>query len=251
MAFVDGHIERGGVEQYFPNADAFCLQEVWQVSIALQSYAQDYDQTYPMAGSDEAYRASLYPYIKTDRIWSCPSTNVAYGLASSFRGHTLVEYSAEELSTTAVAYDVLTHRSGNSSVTYLDGHAVQTGPRGTSTLPGPVLPRPPAEVSVSRLKELSVAMLEYSQDYDNRLPPMKDIPTLRTAILPYVFDKDPTYFDPPTGGNPFVLNATLGGTLQSMYPSPSEVVWIKDVNSYRGRLIAKGYLDGHVKRVAP
>ncbi|NUP99510.1 MAG: DUF1559 domain-containing protein [Armatimonadetes bacterium] len=62
-----------------------CQSNLKQVGLALQQYAQDYDQVYPLcyyttrwepwftSSNDAAYKGELAPYIKNTQIWICPS----------------------------------------------------------------------------------------------------------------------------------------------------------------------------------
>jgi prepilin-type N-terminal cleavage/methylation domain-containing protein/prepilin-type processing-associated H-X9-DG protein len=67
---------------------ASCLSNEKQIGLGLMMYAQDYDETYPTAymyknntattnggsaGGYIHYSAMIQPYIKSDRIWVCPS----------------------------------------------------------------------------------------------------------------------------------------------------------------------------------
>src|SRR5690242_13863848 len=68
-----------------------CYRNLSQIGVALQQYAQDYDDTYPRAwygpdsGPSDArmrfkWMDAIFPYIKRTEIFTCPSdsTNKAY-----------------------------------------------------------------------------------------------------------------------------------------------------------------------------
>ena len=59
---------------------ASCSSNEKQIGTALMMYLQDYDETYPMnripvdAQYDhQTWRAAVYPYIKSENVWICPS----------------------------------------------------------------------------------------------------------------------------------------------------------------------------------
>lgn len=249
IVFLDGHSTRGGVEQFVPSVDAVCGNRLSQISLALSMYAQDYDEQYPFQTNDSRFREAIYPYVKTQRIWSCPDTAKLYKLGQAFRGKSIADFEQVDISKVVVATDAQAHRSGAITTTYLDGHTVQRGPRSTVTqFPGNVSPSL-AQQSQNKLKNISYALLQYTQDYDDTLPPLRDVSSLRELLSPYVYNIN--VFDPVTpGGVPFQLNTVLGGTKLSSYPDISQVIWIKDINNNGGRLITAGYLDGHVRRIA-
>jgi prepilin-type N-terminal cleavage/methylation domain-containing protein/prepilin-type processing-associated H-X9-DG protein len=59
-----------------------CLSALKQYGLAMNMYAQDYDEIYPYlncgstgAGTKIIWSRLLYPYIKNKEIWQCPSLN--------------------------------------------------------------------------------------------------------------------------------------------------------------------------------
>lgn len=61
--------------------------------------------------------------------------------------------------------------------------------------------------SRSNLKQLGWALRMYTQDYDDVLPPMKDIATIRPLLAPYLEDKS-AFINPDTK-QPFLPNPSL------------------------------------------
>lgn len=65
-----------------------CLSNVKQILLALDMYAQDYDETYPQGftPNEESpnWRDFVQPYIKNNQVWICPSQKkdrpASYGL---------------------------------------------------------------------------------------------------------------------------------------------------------------------------
>jgi len=58
---------------------ASCMSNLKQIGLAVMMYAEDYDETYPMAymGYTGGYFYDvLDPYIKNDQVWICPTAGV-------------------------------------------------------------------------------------------------------------------------------------------------------------------------------
>lgn len=240
VAFLDGHVERGGVEEYFPDADGECYNRVRRITFALQQYAQDYDEFLPFQPNDPALRSVVQPYLGSSRYWNCPDTKELYTIAQGFRGHSYNDF--PDFDAVEVARDPRPHRSGVTTVGYLDGYVEQRGPRGIK------YPTPVAE-SQRRVSLVNLALLQYSQDYDEYLPPITTIAALKPLLAPYT--RSSRLFEPPRGGTPFQLNPAVGGTYLPSYSSPATVIWIRDNNNYSDGLITAGFLDGHVERRTP
>ncbi|MBC8143634.1 MAG: hypothetical protein H7Y38_19560 [Armatimonadetes bacterium] len=250
--FADGRIENNGVEQHLPNVETACLNRQYGLATALAQYAQDYDEIYPNQSTDAGIRAGLMPYVQSSRGFDCPATGTPYFIGQFFRGRSDADITPKERATLETFADARTHRSGNITRSYLGEATVQTGPRGTTT-PASNPPQAPTEISRQKLRSLGSAMSQYASVNNGLLPPMDDLPTLRAALAPYVFSYDPSVFDPfdAPGAVPFVLNPALGNTPLSSYENPASVIWVRDVNRYRGRLISVGYLDGHQGTITP
>lgn len=101
--------------------------------------------------------------------------------------------------------------------------------------------------AASNLKQIGTAVLMYTDDYDGRLPRLKDAETVKKAIMPYV--KADAVFNDPANGEPFVPNAHYSAKPLSSVPSPSEAVlfYQKTPASDGGREVL--FVDGHVKKV--
>jgi prepilin-type N-terminal cleavage/methylation domain-containing protein/prepilin-type processing-associated H-X9-DG protein len=63
-----------------------CLSNLKQIGLAALSYAQDYDEMYPLAATGASgsvrtyYFQTLNPYTKNKQIWKCPSNTYSYSL---------------------------------------------------------------------------------------------------------------------------------------------------------------------------
>src|ERR1700743_3800079 len=52
-----------------------CLSNCKQMSLGIQQYTQDYDETLPWAQQavGGAWNLLIYPYVKNDQVFQCPS----------------------------------------------------------------------------------------------------------------------------------------------------------------------------------
>ncbi len=93
-------------------------------------------------------------------------------------------------------------------------------------------------VTISNAKQLGLALIMYSQDYDDRLPPSGD--SVKNALLPYLKNES-LFQNPATGGDEFVFSYD-GGPLNSL-SDPSRTL-MGFLNGPGGRAVI--YADGHV-----
>ena len=101
--------------------------------------------------------------------------------------------------------------------------------------------------TLSNLKQVGLALLEYVQDWDERYPLAQTTTALEPALYPYARTNS-IYTDPNTGGL-FQYNATLAGTVTSTYNMPSTYVTFYDLNPPLSDAQPVAFLDGHVALV--
>jgi len=102
--------------------------------------------------------------------------------------------------------------------------------------------------SESNLKQLGMALIMYTQDYDEVLPPMKDPPTVKKLLMPYV--KNEAIFAHPTTRKPYVPNAVLSRKKLGHIAKPAEMVAFYEASASSDGKRGVVYLDGHVAQVA-
>lgn len=114
------------------------------------------------------------------------------------------------------------------------------------------LPRPATlqTQSLSKVKQIALAVLVYAADHQDRLPPAKG---LKAAVMPYLRDADVlTPPGAPKGTVGYFLDPRLSGRLSASIERPAETAMIlegaptKTAFPYRGRTPV-GYADGHAK----
>ena len=243
VAFLDGHVELGGVTQNPADNDPYCRQRVGQIARALQQYAQDYDETLPPQQNDDAFRQAAIPFVKSKSVWTCPDTNLLYTLLDKkYRGATFA--SIPDTAPIIVAQDPVPHKSGIVTTGYLDGYVEQKDARGNVIYPNAI---PDPQKSLKAIKKLDLALLQYSQDYDERLPIYNSYPELLPILKPYLGGSDRTLLDfkQPT----FQVNTNYSGIFLPSIENPTNTIILRDVFDFGDGLITAGYLDGHAERV--
>ncbi|HZT40797.1 MAG TPA: hypothetical protein VFA07_01340 [Chthonomonadaceae bacterium] len=121
VAFLDGHVTHGGVDQADPNTE--CASNAKRLTLGLMMYAQDYDGYLPPMQSPTKFQNATYPYIRSHRLFRCPATGLHYVPNAALSGTSISSYS--DPSTVEVLHDAQPHSDGLSTYSYLDGHVVQ------------------------------------------------------------------------------------------------------------------------------
>ena len=109
-------------------------------------------------------------------------------------------------------------------------------------------PAPPAtEESVKNLKQLGTALMMYTQDYDEVLPPMKKYEKMQEIIMPYV--KNLNAFTNPDTKEPYKANPVISGVSLAKIAEPTEIVAFYEAGPAKDGTRGVCFLDGHVKRI--
>src|SRR5439155_22779595 len=104
-----------------------------------------------------------------------------------------------------------------------------------------------ASSSTSNLKQVSLALLMYVQDYVEVLPPMKNPQQTKKVLMPYV--KNEKVFVQPETKEPYVPNPVLSHKRVKQIANPAQFVVFYEASPINGtRGVA--FLAGHVKRVS-
>jgi prepilin-type processing-associated H-X9-DG protein len=101
--------------------------------------------------------------------------------------------------------------------------------------------------SRANVRRLAVALLQYAQDNDERLPLMRDASSARAALTPYVAEE--RFWLHPWTGEPFEPNPALSYRRLGHIAHPEDVaVFFAPRPGWRGRRTV-GFLDGHAERL--
>ena len=120
VAFLDGHVERGGkvVDPEDPNVE--CVSNVRAQALGILMYSQDYDETLPPMNSEDQLKSSIYPYVKNSRAFVCPATRLPYTPNAALSGTLLSGYPYP--ATIVSLRDTRKHKDRLITTGYLDGH---------------------------------------------------------------------------------------------------------------------------------
>ena len=105
----------------------------------------------------------------------------------------------------------------------------------------------PNQASISNLKQIGLALVQYVQDYDEQLPPMKTVAEADEAIYPYL--KDRKLLEHPKTHELYQTNTSLSHRSLASFNDPSTMVTYYEASPADDGLRAVLFLDGHVKRV--
>lgn len=103
-----------------------------------------------------------------------------------------------------------------------------------------------ASSTLSNLKQLALGTLMYCQDYDETLPPLKDMASVKPLIMPYL-KNDLLFIDPQTGER-FHVNRSLSKKKQAKIAEPASTVLFFQPRAVEGKR-AVAFMDGHAKRI--
>lgn len=101
--------------------------------------------------------------------------------------------------------------------------------------------------SASNLKQIALAFTRYTQDNDEKLPPMQNAAITKKAIFPYV--KNDNVFQYPQTHEPYLPNTSLSGRTLASFDSPSAMVIYYEAVPAPDGTRGVAFLDGHVKRI--
>jgi prepilin-type processing-associated H-X9-DG protein len=103
------------------------------------------------------------------------------------------------------------------------------------------------EQTISNLKQLALAMLMYSQDHNEKFPPMKTSASVKKALMRYA--KAETIFVDQRDGQAFLPNPRISGKSLADIDAPASTVAFYDpVPDSLGKIYI-AFADGHVKGV--
>ena len=239
IAYLDGSVLRGGVEQASSAEKNACGGRVRRLNLSVQMYAQDYDETLPIFGNDAEAREKLYPYLRGSRYFQCPETAVGYTFNTEISGLPLAAFA--DRSAVEVVRDSQIHYDGTITIGYLDGY-VQRG--------GVSYPDNEAEC-IRRAEALAQATAWYAQENDGKLPPLNDFAAFKSAVYPYTANASRLFYCADTKRK-FVLNSALNGMNLFQIADPANTILFKDPIAHRktGK-ITVGYADGHADQITP
>jgi prepilin-type processing-associated H-X9-DG protein len=117
------------------------------------------------------------------------------------------------------------------------------------TMPGVVVnTEGPRAASISNLKQLALAVMQYAQDHNETFPPLQNVEEMKKALLPYV--KNEALFVHPGTGEPYQPNPALAEKRMAAMAEPAATVLFYEMSAGDDGRRGVAYADGHVKRVS-
>jgi len=104
-------------------------------------------------------------------------------------------------------------------------------------------------IALSRIKQVGLATLMYSQDYDGLFPYAQSSAQALNVEYPYYKNKEIT--TSPTPGGKFVFNSNLPGVNMTAIPNPAQTPMWYEVLLDKTERFAAVYTDGHAKLRGP
>jgi hypothetical protein len=104
----------------------------------------------------------------------------------------------------------------------------------------------PDSACAGRVRQLSFALRMYSEDYDDRLPPMKTAAQVEGPLSAYVRYRDRPIFACPVTKVPYQPNPAVSGRLITKVSQDTPLLW--DARPHPDGLWTIGYLDSRVER---
>ena len=230
VLFLDGHVERGGVEVGDPGQ--LVVSRAKALALGVIQYTQDYDETYPPMQTQAQFQAAVQPYVTTRDFYT--PTGAAFFPNPNLSGRSAG--SVNSPSTTVLFSEPPPYTGGLDTIAYADGHVTRGGVDAEDTV-------------TSRAKQLGLAVTEYVQDYDETYPPTQTQQAFQAAVEPYLRNTSHDFFTP--FGSPFVPNPALSGVTLASIDSPATTVLFQDVPPYVDGNPTTCYADGHVIHQQP
>jgi prepilin-type processing-associated H-X9-DG protein len=101
--------------------------------------------------------------------------------------------------------------------------------------------------SMSNLRMLGLATMQFAQDHDQKLPPTDSMDHFKSSVGTYLTPQNK--YDPfvETGANvPYALNGRISAKSLERFPHPEVIVLARETVPHSDGKIAVLYLDGHV-----
>jgi prepilin-type processing-associated H-X9-DG protein len=208
-----------------------CPNYIKVLSAGLRLYAQDYDEQLPIFTNTPKFQSDLLPFIPSSAYFYCLVTRKEYRVNTTLSGKALAEF--DSLATTETFRDSQPHPDGGISISYLDGHVTYNGKS----------PDDPNSQCLANAQMAATALAMYSQDYDERLPPMTDAQSTFKNLWPYA--RNAAVFLCPATNTPYRLNAALSGVSLSTLGPPATVMVLGDSKPHKDQRFTVAFLDGH------
>ena len=127
---------------------------------------------------------------------------------------------------------------------------VNPPPAGANPPPAVVIPLPPPDdeklqkISMNNLSQLAMKILNWAQEHNENLPPMKDVAVLKASLK-----ADEKLYFPPGSKEAYQFNSSLSNVGLGDIPNTALMALVYEANPAPDGKRAVAYLDGHTERV--
>jgi len=213
--------------------DAACVGNAKLLVRAIQQYEEANDGFLPPTVPSNAFRKALSPYVSSEKIFVCPATHSYYAPNPAISG--IFRDYAPNGSATVLFQDAVPHSDGKSTVAYADGLVLHGGQRPVNL-----------EVScVRQSRQLALAVMNYTLDYDERFPPMKSAAAFEAAMYPYVSSRS-EFICPATLAH-YKPNPALQGKFIFDVQDPGSTILFSDSQKHPNGSSIVTYVSGNAR----
>jgi prepilin-type processing-associated H-X9-DG protein len=214
-------------------ANLTCVTNEGALTLAFTQYVEDNDENCPPTNTIPAFQAAVLPYAQAHSVFVCPVTGADYMPNAALSETSLYSHDSN-LGDLELFRDGQPHADGLLTIGYADSHIEHGG----------VNQIEPEQVCKTDAKQIALGIIQYTQDWDETLPPMHTAAEMQNAILPYV--KSRGVFRSPVTGLPFTPNPDLSGQPLPNFPQPATVELFRDPRRHHDGKSVVAYLDGHI-----
>lgn len=229
VGFLDGHVERGGVVQGDPKLRSYNNAKL--LALGVIQYTQDNDEIFPPTNTQAAFKTALLPYVHNSSLFIDPTNGKPFLPNPALSRVSLASIADPYM--TVLLQSQMPYHDGISTIAYADGH---------------VTPAPPVasgQSDASNLKQIGLASVQYTQDYDETLPMTTDYGTFESELLPYT--RTSQIFVSPGTQLPYLLNPAISGASLASIDDPAATEEARDAQLNADGTLNHLELDGHVR----
>jgi hypothetical protein len=217
VAYLDSHVQQGRTDLTDPTQES--VQNAKSIAQGLLLYTQDWDEVFPPSQTLAQFQKAIAPYVHDRHALTCPLSGKPFQLNPQLKGETLAAIA--DYGTTPAIWDTPTKPNNRSVIGYL-----QEGD--------------------DHVRSLILGLEEYTQDYDEILPPMQSPAIFKQVVYPYI--RSERVFLDPYSQQPYLPNPFLSGKPLAKFPDYSAVYAFMASAPGPDKRITVGYLDDYITR---
>ncbi len=222
-----------------------------QLAIANMMYAQDHNEQFAAMEDPEQWAAAL----KIDKqLLTRPGTNELYQLNTALSKQALGKIA--DPTNTVLAFEATPWPDGTRCVAFVDGHVLAVNEQqwqalmklgNNAGIPAQAMPTKEAEQqSLSKIRQLAVATLMYSQDNKNRFPAMDTAENWGAAVVVYV-GNNKQMLTRPGMDELYQPNPALNKIAEADIKEPTNTVLAYEASPWPDGTRCVAFADGHAE----